>query len=158
MRFPQNTSKQKNSSSLAFTLIEVLVSVLITSIISLIIYISFHNNISIINKSNKKTAERIELLKIDSEIRRKINDIQIPLYESELKVEYSFEDLKIKSKRLETVYFDLSVSHDISIRNVIFIYSDNNKEIGLQIEYEYLNKIYMCRELFGTFMIGAILL
>lgn len=148
--------KSIRKRSAAFTLLEGLISLLITSIVSCTIFVCFHTSINLIQFSKNNSKSFNHILRFDEDIRNAINKTSIPFYESELTLMISDNYIEIKEINNPNCYLCYSFPEFIQIISIDFIVSESRKPIGLAIEYSYQDKTFMCKEIFSSFMVGAI--
>lgn len=137
-----------------FSFIETLVSLLIISIISTVMYLSFSSSIKEIIKIKEKEKLDYQIFRSEQIIRNTISSIDIPFWkrdfyffitEDSISCNYQNGNNKIETKKLP---------YSIKILSYEIIYFEKTNPVGIRIEFEMDNRIRIINQVFASRPIG----
>lgn len=155
MSIQKKINKTLNSG---YTYIEVLVSLLVISMLSALLFFSYSFCVRSIRKTRQNITSSIERLNFEYSIRKKINSVSIPywLKDYELSTESNVLILNWVNgvNSLELIHYPAT----IKILKIEQITKKSGFIIGLKINYEFRGKEYEILELFASRKYGDCLL
>jgi len=147
--------KQKNRTrNEAFTLIETLVSLVIISIITTLIYFCCSSAIRNINKARNLTASDFKLIENDKNLRKIINSISVPDWETDYKLTYTPNSISFSWVEGQDCVYLYEFDNGFELKECTLMAYKNGEIAGIRIEYFYMGKNYECSQLFSSIPFG----
>ncbi|MBO4404927.1 MAG: type II secretion system protein, partial [Treponema sp.] len=141
---------KKNNLSSAFSYVEVLVSLFIISMISIVLAVSYSVGIKAVVKDKESVFSSYKHMKVDSFLRKNIEKIEFPYWINELLLDAEDNILTISCNN---VTYTIKLPEYVSIKKVEQLYPDGLA--GVKISYEIGNKTYKSSVLFSSYSYGA---
>ncbi len=145
----------KNKHTNAFSFIEVLISLLIISMLTLLLYFSFGTIIKSYNLSKKKIKNSITQINTDSILRSNIEKICIPFWENEYDFSFSKNSLTINWLNGINETKTIIIPDIVCIIDVDMISNTKGKAIGLRILYQIEDSDYELTASFASIPYGV---
>ena len=140
----------------AFSFMEVLVSLVIISLISALLYFSYAVSLKSIAKSRQKTSDELTLLRTDSLLRSKIEGFRFPFWTKEIKFEFTGNSIEIyhDGEKTENSSVLITVPEEIKITDCTALTGEDKSIRGLNIKYmiketEHESKILFASRIYG---------
>ena len=134
------------SYSEGFSFIEVLVSLFIISMISMLLYFAYSLCLKTYNRSKEEIKITTLRANTDYILRKKIEKVTIPYWEKEYI--FSFTDNSISLNWIDgkNDLIQVLLPENVKVIDVELIQSKENKYLGMKVSYELLSKKFEAKE------------
>lgn len=146
-------SSKKNE---AFTFIETLVSIVVISIITSLIYFCCSSAIKNIYKARTLTSADLKIIESDNKLRSIINSVSVPDWETDFEIKFTSRTITLRWVEGRDEDFIYEMDPDIEVDKCSVLQYRNGKISGIKIEYLYNGQRYECSQLFSSIPFGQI--
>lgn len=146
---------KSNKQNSAFSYIEVLVSISVIAVISLLLYFSYSVCSKNIYHVHQNLENELKCLRVDNEIRKGIENVRIPYWETRIMHTIRNNSIFISWFNGNNELYEIRLPEyvkEIQMHEIIY----SGKTVGFEVSYLLLNKECKTSALFSSCPFGAV--
>lgn len=143
-----------NCANKAFTFIETLVSLLIITIISTVMYLSFSSSIKDIIKIKEKERDSYKIFRIEQTIRDTISAVEIPFWSSDFYFSITEDTISCNYLNGNKEITTRKLPYPLKIINYEIVFFEKKKPVGIILNVEIDNCDRIINQTFASRPIG----
>ena len=147
MKKAKRFSKSVNE---AFSFIEVLVSLLIVSLVSLIMYFAFSSSVKTLVNAKKNIRNQYKIFVSEKIIRDTVASVDVPFWKTDFAFSINENSLSCNYLNGEVKTETVRLPYQIKILKSEIVYFEDTKPVGVKIEFEMENETRSIRQTFAS--------
>lgn len=137
-----------------FSFVETLISLLIISLISTVMYSAFSSSIKSIIKIKEKQKKDFEIFRTEQELRNIVSSIDIPFWEKNFYFKITDDSISCSYLNGNPKVETKNLPYPINLLSYNVVYFEKIKPVGVKIEYEIMGQPRIISQTFASQPIG----